>query len=164
MTVHKVISGHQTGADRGAIDAAIALGIEVGGYVPAGYRAEDGQIPRRYWGCVGKTLAWNYAVRTELNVRNSDGTLVVSLGELHEDSGSRLTLRLATKHGKPSHWRLLDAGNDRLLRQDAFHVRQWIDRHQIQILNVAGPRESREPGIYQSTKDFLTMVLSPSGV
>lgn len=154
MSVRKVISGHQTGADRGAIDAAIELGLEVGGWVPAGYRDETGQIPRRYWPHVQVTLARSYTVRTELNVDESDATLVLSLGELWDDSGSLLTLRTATKRRRPNLWNRIGVATP-------SRVREWIDRHRIRTLNVAGPRESSEPGIYQATKDFLTLVLRP---
>ena len=74
----RIISGGQTGVDRGALEAAIALGIPHGGWCPLGRSAEDGVIPARYQ--LQETDSPQYAVRTEWNVRDADGTLILSWG------------------------------------------------------------------------------------
>ncbi len=74
----KIISGGQTGVDRGALDAALALGVECGGWCPAGRLAEDGTIPKRY--PVMELANAGYAERTARNVADSDRTLVISNG------------------------------------------------------------------------------------
>ena len=94
----KIISGGQTGADRAALDFALASGIPIGGWVPRGRLAEDGRIPERYAGLV-ETESADPAVRTARNVRDSDATLILSHGPL--DGGSLLTHREATRAGRP---------------------------------------------------------------
>src|SRR6266536_1910541 len=96
-TVTRIVSGGQTGADRGGLDAAISLGIEHGGWCPAGRRAEDGAVPTRYR--LRETLATDYSVRTQLNVREADGTIVFTRGA--PTGGSALTVEHARKLGRP---------------------------------------------------------------
>src|SRR5512136_1042597 len=74
--VGKIISGGQTGVDRAALDVALELGISSGGWCPKGRKAEDGPIDIRY--PVRETTSANYSVRTGRNVRESDGTLVLT--------------------------------------------------------------------------------------
>jgi hypothetical protein len=147
----KVISGGQTGVDRGALDAALGLGITAGGHCPRGRRAEDGRIPDRY--PVTELPSSRYAARTAENVRNADGTLVLIRGEL--EGGSALTVELADRYHKPCLIVDLDAP-DRIGR-----VRRWLAEFGIGVLNVAGPRESRQPGIEAQAADFLRCVLAP---
>src|SRR5687768_2812587 len=94
----KIVSGGQTGADRAALDVALEYGLEVGGWVPKGRLAEDGPISSRYEG-LRETGSAEPAVRTALNVRDSDATLIVSHGSLQ--GGSLLTLEEALKVGRP---------------------------------------------------------------
>src|SRR5438876_1977372 len=91
MIVSKIISGGQTGVDRAALDVALELGIPCGGWCPQGRRAEDGVIPARY--PLRETPWWGYPQRTEWNVRDSDGTLILAEGE--PDRGTVLTRELA---------------------------------------------------------------------
>ncbi len=98
MSSSRIVSGGQTGVDRAALDVAIALGIEHGGWCPRGRLAEDGTIPARY--LLRETSSSEYAVRTEQNVIDSDGTLVIYYQRLQR--GSLLTYRLAKEHGKTS--------------------------------------------------------------
>src|SRR5688572_12994856 len=92
-SVQRIVSGGQTGVDRGALDAAIALGIEHGGWCPRGRLAEDGQIPRRYQ--LTETKTSKYRERTERNVLDSDGTLILFRALL--SGGTELTRRLAVQ-------------------------------------------------------------------
>ena len=136
--VQKIISGGPTGADRAALAVALALGLPVGGGCPPGRRAEDGTIPDRY--PLAETPEHNYEARTRRNIEDSDGTLILNLGTL--DGGTALTADHARQVGKPCLVVALEAG----IEPAAF--RAWLDRNQIAVLNVAGPRESQRPGVY----------------
>jgi hypothetical protein len=98
MTRVKIVSGGQTGADRAALDVALACGLDAGGWVPRGRLAEDGRIAERYRG-LAETSSVDPAERTRCNVRDSDATLIVSRGRLQ--GGSLLTLDEAQRIGRP---------------------------------------------------------------
>lgn len=153
-----IISGGQTGADRGALLAAHDLGLARGGMAPSGWRAEDGAIPEWFREGMMQSASAAYPVRTRSNVEASGGTLIVSFGPLPHESGSMLTANIARKLNKPClHlWVWPDGhfhsvGGSRLLG--------WLDGHKIATLNVAGPRESREPGIQAATRAALNAIL-----
>ncbi len=141
----RMVSGGQTGVDRGALDAAIALGIPHGGWCPRGRLAEDGRIPGRYE--LRETASADYPKRTEQNVVDSDGTLIVSRGPL--SGGTLLTWQLAEKHFKPC----LVVDIDR--PHSPEQVGQWLAACRIRVLNVAGPRESQHPGIAAQTTELI---------
>ena len=145
----KIVSGGQTGVDRAALDAAVALGIPHGGWCPKGRLAEDGPIPPQYQ--LVETDLPDYADRTERNVLDSDATLILCRGQ--PTGGTELTRRLALRHGKPL--RVVD------LQQpvDWPAVRRWLGRHGARTLNVAGPRESQCPGIREQALGFLKELL-----
>lgn len=149
--IAKIISGGQTGVDRAALDAAIHLGIPHGGWVPKGRLAEDGPLPENY--ALRETPTAVYAERTEKNVLDSDGTLIISRGEL--TGGSEYTREMALKHNRP--WLHVD-----LNRTAAFHaalaIVEWLAGHDIHVLNVAGPRASKDPHIYRDTTGLLESV------
>ena len=128
----EIISGGQTGVDRAALDAALELGIPCGGWCPKGRKAEDGPIPERY--PLKETDSSSYPVRTEMNVRDSDGTLILTWGR--PTGGTALTIRLARRHGKPC--LVVDLKKP----PDPSSLRAWLEKKQIGVLNVAGPRES----------------------
>ncbi len=131
--------------DRGALDAAISIGIEHGGWCPRGRLAEDGRIPSRYQLLESKSP--HYRERTELNVIDSDGTLILFRVTL--SGGTDLTRRLAVQHGKPH--LLVDLSRP----LDGSVIRQWLVTESIQILNVAGPRESSTPGIADESRKLV---------
>ncbi len=145
----RIVSGGQTGVDRAALDVAIELGIAHGGWCPRGRLAEDGPIPACYQ--LTETESPEYPVRTEQNVLDSDATLVVCRGL--PTGGTELTLRLATRHGRPVLVVDLAAG------PNVGKVRRWLARHARGTLNVAGPRESQSPGIAAQAAEFLRRVL-----
>lgn len=148
MGIRKIVSGGQTGADRAALDVAVERGIPHGGWIPRGRLTEDGPLPGRYR--LRETETRSYAGRTERNVLDSDGTLIVSRGRL--TGGSALTRRLAKRHGRPwLHVDLQAAAPD----EAAARIRAWIEAGGIGTLNVAGPRESRDPGIYRAVVGVL---------
>ena len=128
--IKKIISGGQTGVDRAALDVALELGIPCGGWCPKGRLAEDGPIDLRYpLQEVGST---SYSVRTERNVMEADGTLILTEGPL--TGGTALTLTLAQKNGEPH--LVIDLSKD----QDIAEIMSWVTSNEIEVLNVAGPR------------------------
>ena len=150
----RIVSGGQTGVDRAVLDVALQAGIPCGGWCPRGRRAEDGPIPERY---PLRETPWDgYPQRTEWNVRDSDGTLILTRGEL--DRGSLLTQRLTEKHNKPCLVVDLDS------EADVELVRAWIEDNAIETLNVAGPRESSSPGIGDAANRFLHRLCRGAGL
>lgn len=144
----RVVSGGQTGADRAALDFAIRHGYVHGGWAPRGREAEDGPIPLRYQ--LTELPEGGYRQRTRRNVEESDGTMILNLGEL--DGGMLATQGFARQLAKPNLVVPLDAGATGELVSSAL---AWLQAHRIHTLNVAGPRESRRPGIYRRTRAFL---------
>jgi hypothetical protein len=159
--LEKIVSGGQTGSDRAALDWAIAHGIPHGGWCPAGRLAADGALDARYQ--LQETESAGYRQRTRRNVADSDGTLIVNRGEL--TGGTLLTQEFARKLGKPCH--VVEAGEAPSAERCAA-VLQWMTTHAIRQLNVAGPRESKQPGIYletlnilESIRDFISIHKTP---
>lgn len=149
--ISRIVSGGQTGVDRAALDFAMSRGVDHGGWVPRGRRAEDGPLPAVYR--VVETKSPAYAERTRKNVRDSDGTLIVCEGR--PSGGTALTAAWARRKGKP----LLTidlAGTT--IDDAAVRIREWIGHNAISTLNVAGPRASQNPGIYEKTRDLLERV------
>jgi hypothetical protein len=139
--LRKIVSGGQTGVDRGALDAAIALGIDHGGWCPNGRLAEDGVIPKRYR--LQELKSTEYAARTEQNVVDSDGTLILYRERM--TGGTALTNRLAKERGKP----LLRVRLDQPIRYR--EISRWIAEEKIEVLNIAGPRGSSDPELESLT-------------
>ncbi len=150
--ISRIVSGGQTGVDRAALDAAIKLGIAHGGWVPKGRLAEDGPLPDTYR--MRETSTPVYAERTEKNVVDSDGTLIISRGEL--TGGSQTTRDAAVRHERP--WLHIDLDRTSAF-QSAVRIVEWLRNHGIRVLNVAGPRASKDPRIYQATLSLLESVI-----
>ena len=127
--ISKIISGGQTGADRAALDVAIDYGIPHGGWIPKGRKTEDGILPDKY--NLQEMPTSSYPKRTEKNILDSDGTLIISHGEL--TGGSALTRKLATKHGRP--WLHIDL--DTIDVDPSNVIKPWIGMYGIKVLNVA---------------------------
>lgn len=144
----KVVSGGQTGVDRAALDWAIAQGLPHGGWCPKGRIADDGALDIRYM--LQETESAGYRQRTRQNVVDSDGTLILNTGEL--DGGSLETLRFAERFKKPY---LVAQMDQDIEHDDVRRALEWIRAHGIVVLNVAGPRESKRPGIYRLAMSFL---------
>jgi hypothetical protein len=147
--IEKIISGGQTGVDRAALDVALELGIPCDGWCPKGRRAEDGRIPDHY--PLQEASSYEYPVRTQLNVEDSDGTLILSWGS--PAGGTALTIKLAKKLKKP--YLLIDLSQG----QAPQKVLDWARDNQVRILNIAGPREGESPGIHDRAKVFLREIL-----
>jgi hypothetical protein len=148
----KIVSGGQTGVDRAALDMALELGIECGGWCPAGRMAEDGAIDARY--PLRETPSADPEQRTEWNVRDSDATLVLASGSA--SPGTALTIDTARRLGRPLY--TFHAGSP----EDVGMFRRWLQVYRVRTLNVAGPRESETPGIYAESRRILTALLGGS--
>jgi Circularly permutated YpsA SLOG family len=146
--VEKIVSGGQTGVDRAALDFALEQGLPHGGWCPLGRLAEDGLIAARYE--LRETPEADYAQRTGWNVRDSHGTVIFSIS-LELTGGSALTRDLAVALGKP--WLHLSKLRDGA--SAAVKLAEFLRRHRIKVLNVAGPRLSTEP----AARAFATQVL-----
>jgi hypothetical protein len=149
--IKKIVSGGQTGADRAALDAAVKLDIPHGGWIPKGRMAEDGPISEKYQ--LEEMPTANYPDRTEQNVIDSDGTLILSHGKL--TGGSAYTRDMALEHERP--W--LHTDLNKTSKFDAARkISTWIVENGIEILNVAGPRASKDPRIYDDVLEVLEAV------
>jgi hypothetical protein len=152
----RIVSGGQTGADRAALDWAIAHGIPHGGWCPRGRRAEDGTIPPRYR--LTETSSDRYVERTEWNVRDSDGTVILSLAPTLT-GGSKRTAELARQQGRP--W--LHLARDAGAPDPGQRLRRFVQEHEIRALNVAGPRASTEPAVGAFVTEVLDLAFGAPG-
>jgi hypothetical protein len=150
--LNKIISGGQTGVDRGALDAALDAGIACGGWCPKGRKAEDGEIPARY--PLSEMAGSAYRARTKQNVADSDGTLIVFFGQL--SGGTRETLLIAEELGKPV--LTLDC-SVKSIEDAAVEAAAFIELNAIATLNVAGPRESSYSGSTEIARRLVSAVL-----
>ena len=147
--ISKIISGGQTGADQGALDAAIDAGIPHGGWITKGRITESGPLPDKYQ--LHEMPTASYPKRTVNNIVDSDGTVIISHGKL--SGGSAYTRKMAVKHGRP--WIHIDLEETPVF-QAAAVITEWIEKHDIQVLNVAGPRATKDPTIYEHVKKIIT--------
>ncbi|MGX5659381.1 putative molybdenum carrier protein [Castellaniella ginsengisoli] len=151
LILKRIISGGQTGADRAALDFAIEHGYQHGGWAPRGRKAEDGPIPLKYQ--LIELTDGGYRQRNKRNVRDSDGTLIVNIGAL--DGGTLTTQVFAQKLKRPYFLAQLDTSTPESV---APYVAKWLHAHEIETLNVAGPRESKRPRIYDLTRTLLKAI------
>jgi hypothetical protein len=135
MALHKIVSGGQTGVDRGALDAALAARFPCGGWCPADRSADDGSIPDCY--PLTPLARGGYRERTRQNVLDSDGTAILFHRVL--GGGTLLTLNLCRREGKPH--AVIDASKTSESAA-AAEIARFVEEHDIHVLNVAGPRLS----------------------
>ena len=147
--IEQIVSGGQTGVDRAALDVAIELNIPHGGWCPRGRRAEDGVIPDCYM--LQESTSKLYDARTKQNVLDSDGTLILYGSRL--EGGTLLTANYADQQGK-ANYRVRLSG-----RVSFVACIEWLVTNNIRILNIAGPRASKDPHIYAKTQRFLRQLL-----
>lgn len=147
-----IVSGGQTGVDRGALDAAMALGAPCDGWCPEGRFAEDGVIDDRY--PLRELPGGGYLERTRQNVLDSDGTLVVTFGPA--SGGTAKTIEFCRESGRPL--LVVDAARTDPVTA-AGQVADFLGRESIRRLNVAGPRASGEPGAYAYALELVSAVL-----
>lgn len=152
--IERIVSGGQTGADRAGLDAAIACGIPHGGWCPKGRKAEDGPIPDEYQ--LTETASGNYLDRTERNVKESDGTVILTMGPL--SGGSSRTAEFAREHDKPWLHVKLDAMS---IGKVAGTLRRFAKEHGLRVLNVAGSRGSKEPELHRLALNTIMAMLHP---
>lgn len=149
--IKEIISGGQTGVDRAALDVAKKLKVPYGGWCPRGRWAEDGVIPACYLN-MKETPTEKPEQRTEWNVRDSDGTLIIVKDE--PMGGTLYTIEMAVKHRKPFY--ILNLSNEKNINNVIF----WIKDQNVRVLNVAGPRVSQEVGIYNSALYIIQSLLT----
>ena len=147
----KIISGGQTGADRAGLEAALVLNIPTGGFCPKGYMTENGFDKSLKEFGLKQTDSYKYEERTIKNILSGDGTVIFCRTDSKKNiigDGTQLTFNVALKNGKPV---IINPTKKKFLK--------WLDENKIEILNVAGNRESQSPGIFKKTKAFLVKAL-----
>ena len=148
----KIISGGQTGVDRAALDVALRHGIECDGWCPAGRLDEFGRIPDYY--PIQELQGGGFTERTLQNVKDSDGTVVIYPGKL--EGGTEQTVRFCIELKRPHE--LIDASQIST-ESAAKLIRDFVDKNKIDILNVAGPRQSEWPEGYAYASRVLSAFL-----
>ena len=148
----KIIAGGQTGVDRAALDVALKHGIECGGWCPAGRLDEFGRIPDRY--PVQELVSGGFSERTLQNVKDSDGIVIIYPGKL--SGGTEQTVRFCVEQQRPH--QLIDASKTST-EQAARSINDFVHRHKIDVLNVAGPRQSEWKEGYDYASRTLDMFL-----
>jgi hypothetical protein len=148
----KIVSGGQTGADIAGVDAAIECGFEYGGWLPKGRKTEDGSLPEKYR--MTAMARGGYPKRTEQNVIDSSGTVIFTHKKL--TGGSKLTADLAESWGKP--W--LHINFSEMPEDDALEIlAEWLKRNEIETLNVAGSRASKDSNVYQKVFSIIKNII-----
>ncbi|MBF0123732.1 MAG: putative molybdenum carrier protein [Magnetococcales bacterium] len=150
--IQRIVSGGQTGVDRAALDFAIHHHIACGGWCPRGRLAEDGTIPECY--PLQEAHSRRYAERTRLNVMDSDATLILHRGALR--GGTALTWRFAKQHHKPC--LVINLARCADVPESSSGAKNWLIEQAVAVLNIAGPRESENSGIYQQAFSFIKSI------
>ncbi|MFQ5469944.1 MAG: putative molybdenum carrier protein [Gammaproteobacteria bacterium] len=147
--IEKIVSGGQTGVDRAALDAAIQQGVPIGGWCPEGRLADDGPIDNRY--PLQEVADTDHTVRTEFNVRDSDGSLMIYRDKLH--GGTAYALEMAKRMAKPVMAVNLDDS------PDPKELIKWIKQNELKTLHIGGQREDTSPGIYGISLALITQII-----
>jgi len=144
-----IVSGGQSGVDRAALDFALQQGIDCHGWCPHGRLAEDGQIDEKY--PLKETGSSDPSERTVLNINESDGSLIIYCSE--PDEGTRLAIQFSKENKKPVYI---------IKKQDVLHPEEfiiWLEVNKVKVLNVAGPRESNDEGVYEFALEVMEKLL-----
>jgi len=157
--IRKIISGGQTGVDQAALRAAVALGVSIDGWCPPGRICEDGVIPAEFplketpLDRSEEASGIARSLRTEWNVRDSNGILILTKSISTLDPGTNWARQCSLRYKKPC---AIEDPSDPLSQ---IRSRAWIEANSITVLNVAGPSEKMEPGIGQLAFIFLMQLL-----
>lgn len=160
MTIAKIVSGGQTGVDRGALAAALRLGFPYGGMIPKGRKAEDGVVPTEFT-AMTELESDDYRLRTRWNAEHSDATLLLAFSPKIE-GGTKRTQQYCLNARKPF---FIDNPSAPAVSKGGLEVLAWLDKVCRKnggapiVLNVAGPRESKSPGIEQATADYVSRLI-----
>jgi hypothetical protein len=149
----KIISGGQTGVDRAALDVALRHRIDAGGWCPTGRLDEFGRIPDRY--PLKELENGGFTERTLQNVKDSDGTVIIHPGNL--SGGTEQTVRFCVELRRPRE--LIDACKISA-EKAAQLIADFVRENKIDILNVAGPRQSEWPEGYGYASRALEIFLN----
>ena len=160
--VNKIISGAQTGVDQGALLFASRNGLRYGGFVPKGFKMEDGaKIDEEITTILREMIelkSSRYAVRTRKNVEAATATLLVSVnGKMGR--GTELTKKICEEISKP-HFVVdfMNRAGEFSFPDVALDIDNWVVDNDVTTLNVAGSRESKNAGIQKATYDFLVQL------
>ena len=154
----KIVSGGQTGVDRGGLQAAMDLELAWGGWAPKGWRSEDGTIPPLYRANMQEHASANYLGRTRRNVVDSHATLIIT--NAYPLSGGTLKTRFFCEEAMRSHFVVSLGESDAAGKVQRWLAQFFAQEHPVPfVLNVAGPRESKAGGIQERTRQFLVEVL-----
>lgn len=162
--ISRIVSGGQTGADRGGLDAAIYAGIPHGGWCPLGRLAEDGTIPSKY--NLREMSSRDYLKRTEANVVDSDVTVIFCYGQ--PAGGSRRTVMFCEQYNKPCHCVDLSIYDESaaigyvtawLTELDEMRAERDLDERSNLTVNIAGSRESKAPGLQEKVMRIVVNIL-----
>ena len=156
--IQQIVSGGQTGVDQAGLLIADELKIPIGGWCPKGGLDENGDSMLEIYPSLKETATADPDERTRLNIRDSDGTLIIvpclPLPDKIQD-GTRLAIVDAEQQRKPY---LIISLTERDSAVSTIH--EWISRENIHILNIAGPRESNSPGIHLAACDLFRDVFA----
>lgn len=162
--IEKVVSGGQTGVDRGALAAALKLGFPYGGMIPSGRKAEDGIVPLEF-AAMTESESEDYRFRTRWNAEHSDATLILSFTPTLE-GGTQRTRQYCMNARKPY---FVDNPSSPATAKGALKATWWLDKVCKKnggapiVLNVAGPRESKCPGIAEATEKYISRLIEQQG-
>jgi hypothetical protein len=148
--VIKILSSGQTGVERAALDTALANDIACGGWCPKGRKAEDGPIDPKY--ALVETELAGPRQSTEANVRDADGTLILSFGNMSKSALQAAAV--ARRIHKPL------CVMDMTKSPAVADVEKWVEHYGIKVLNLAGPSASEHPGGYEISREFLRVLFA----
>ena len=156
MLLDKIISGGQTGADQGGLAVGKAFGFKTGGLMPLGFKTLTKPRPEfaEKYGVTEHTSS-DYAPRTEINVKESDGT--VRLAADFNSRGEICTLKAIKKYDKPCFD--VDLTDPPLIQEFI----EWLDFNNIKTLNVAGNSEQTYEACFRQTVSYLSLALFEMG-
>ncbi len=151
----RIVSGGQTGVDRAALDAALQSAVPIGGWCPEGRLAEDGVISQKY--PLTELMGGGYPERTKKNVIDSDGTVIIYFKKTK--GGTELTRQYSVSMAKPF---LMIDGTKFDVKTASQMIIDFVEKNEIEILNVAGPRASKHKRAYDYTYDVMSEFLNVS--